>query len=166
MEHFDDLMGITHHTGDAWLDKKLNQNTAYIGFLASAALGAVGSKLFGGSKAPKGYGGGFDPAVRPYAEEALKDLQQAYQRPEYFEGPRVAAFDPAQLQAQTSLLALSTADPDYFRRAEAGVGEAIELQRQAAAPITAEAIQAQREVLAPIAEAERMAARRQRQEGS
>ena len=30
MEHFDDLMGITHHTGDAWLDKKLNQNTAYI----------------------------------------------------------------------------------------------------------------------------------------
>lgn len=157
----DDLMGITHHTGDKWLDKKLNENTANIGFLTSMALGAAGSKLLGGSRQPQAYGGGFDPAIRPFMTQGLKDLQAAYESPEYFQGPRVAAFDPAQLQAQTSLLALATAAPDYFRRAEEGLGEAIEMQRQAAAPITAEAIEAQREAFAPIAQAERLAAQRQ-----
>lgn len=126
-----------------------------MGFL-SKTLG----KIFGDDTGPREFGGGFDPAIRPYMEQGLKGLQSGYEDPRFFEGPRVAGFDPAQLQAQASLLGLSTADPDYFRTATEGLGEAIDLQRQAAAGITPEAIAAQREILAPTAEIERRAARR------
>jgi len=153
---FKDLMNTTHHTGNAWLNKKLNNNNAYI--LASLAIGALGSALMGKPKAPQPYGGGFNPATKKYMEEGLKDLQGAYrQGPKVFEGPRVAAFDPAQQQAQASLMALSTAQPDYFQTATAGLGEAIDLQRQAGAAITPEMLAQQRQMLAPTIDAERQA---------
>ncbi len=115
--------------------------------------------LFGGPGKVREYGGGFDKAIKPYAEEGLKDLQTAYQRgPMIFQGPRVAGFDPAQQQAQASLMALSTAQPDYFQTATAGLGEAIDLQRQAGAAITPEMLAQQRQMLAPTIDAERQAA--------
>ena len=114
--------------------------------------------LFGGPGKVREEGGGFDEAIKPYAEEGLKDLQFAYQRgPMIFEGPRVAGFDPAQQQAQASLMALSTAQPDYFQTATAGLGEAIDLQRQAGAAITPEMLAQQRQLLAPTIDAERQA---------
>lgn len=156
---FEDLMDTTHHTGNAWLDKKLNNNTAYIGVLGSLAIGAIGSALAGKQKAPQAYGGGFNEATKPFMERGLKDLTSAYdQGPAIFEGARVAGFDPAQQQAQASLMALSTAQPDYFQTATAGLGEAIDLQRQAGAAITPELLAQQRQMLAPTIDAERQAA--------
>ena len=115
--------------------------------------------LFGGPGKVREYGGGFDKAIKPYAEEGLQGLQKAYQQgPMVFQGPRVAGFDPAQQQAQASLMALSTAQPDYFQTATAGLGEAIDLQRQAGAAITPEMLAQQRQMLAPTIDAERQAA--------
>ena len=153
---FEDLMDTTHHTGNAWLDKKLNNNTAYI--LTSLAIGAIGSALAGKPKAPQPYGGGFNKATKPFMKRGLEDLTKAYdQGARSYEGPRVAGFDPAQQQAQASLMALSTAQPDYFQTATAGLGEAIDLQRQAGAAITPEMLAQQRQMLAPTIDAERQA---------
>ena len=114
--------------------------------------------LLGGSKSPKPFGGGFDPAIKPYIEEGLGGLQTAYQRgPRVYEGQRVADFDPAQLAAQSSLIALATGQPDYYAPAARSIEEAIALSRQAARPITAAEIAAQRELLEPTAEAQRFA---------
>ena len=116
------------------------------------------SKLLGGSESPKPFGGGFDPAVKPYIEEGLGGLQTAYQAgPRVYEGERVADFDPAQLAAQASLIALATGQPDYYAPAARSIEEAIALSRQAARPITAAEIAAQRELLEPTAEAQRLA---------
>ena len=154
---FEDLMDTTHHTGNAWLDKKLNNNTAYI--LGALAIGAIGSALGGKQKAPQPYGGGFNEATKPFMERGLKDLTRAYDEgARSYEGPRVAGFDAAQQQAQASLMALSTAQPDYFQTATAGLGEAIDLQRQAGAAITPELLAQQRQMLAPTIDAERQAA--------
>ena len=49
---FEDLMGITHDTGDAFIDKKLNQNIAYINPIAAIAGGALLGAL-SKPKAPK-----------------------------------------------------------------------------------------------------------------
>lgn len=115
--------------------------------------------LFGGPGKVREYGGGFDKAIKPYAEEGLGALQTAFREgPAVFEGARVAGFDPATLQAQASLMALSTAQPDYFQTATAGLGEAIDLQRQAGAAITPEMLAQQRQMLAPTIDAERQAA--------
>jgi len=115
--------------------------------------------LLGGSGSVKEIGGGFDPAVKPYLEEGLKGLQTEYRKgPRVYEGERVAAFDPAQLQAQEALLALSTAQPDYYRLAQEGMQEATGLQRRAVSALTPEEIQQQREIYAPAAERERLAA--------
>jgi len=115
--------------------------------------------LFGGPGKVTERGGGFDKAIKPYAEEGLKDLQSAYREgPMIYRGPRVAGFDPAQKQAQASLMALSIAQPDYFQTATAGLGEAIDLQRQAGAAITPEMLAQQRQMLAPTIDAERQAA--------
>ena len=116
--------------------------------------------LLGGSKDPKPFGGGFDPAIKPYIEEGLGGLQAAYQAgPRVYEGERVADFDPAQLAAQSSLIALATGQPDYYAPAARSIEEAIALSRQAARPITAAEIAAQRERLEPTAEAQRFAQR-------
>jgi len=156
MERFEDLMGITHDTGDAFLDKKLNQNTAYI--LGKIATGVIGAGILGKKAKVKTYGGDFAKAIRPYATQGLKDLQDIYEEgPRVFEGERVAGFTDPQLAAQTSLLALSTAQPDYYQTALGGLEEAIGMQRQAATGITAEDIARQREILEPTAEAQRMA---------
>ena len=59
--------------------------------------------LLGGPGDVTEMGGGFDPALKPYLEEGLGGLQDAYQAgPNVFEGDRVADFDPAQLLAQAS----------------------------------------------------------------
>lgn len=156
MERFDDLMGITHDTGDAFLDKKLNQNTCnIIGTIAAGAvLGALNKP-----KGPKVAGGGIDPFLKPYAEPILKDIREMYaQGPQAYQGERIAGFTDPELAAQTSLLALSGVQPDYYGTALGGLEEAIALQRGTAAPITAEAIQERREMLAPVAERERLEA--------
>jgi hypothetical protein len=115
--------------------------------------------LLGGSGSVQEIGGGFDPAVKPYIEEGLKSLQKEYRKgPRVYEGERVAAFDPAQLQAQEALLGLSTAQPDYYRLAQQGMEEATGLQRRAVSALTPEEIQQQREIYAPAAERERLAA--------
>jgi len=117
--------------------------------------------LLGGPGDVNEIGGGFDPALRPYLEEGLGGLQAAYQAgPRVYQGQRVAGFDPAQLQAQSSLLALSTAQPDYYATATKGLQEALGLQRQAATPLTAAEVTRQREILQPTIEAERLAAER------
>lgn len=114
--------------------------------------------LLGGPGKVREYGGGFDKAIRPYAEEGLGALQEQFQKgPRVFTGERVAGFTDPQLAAQTSLLALSTAQPDYYKTALGGLEEAIGMQRQAAAGITAEDIAAQRKLLEPMAEAQRLA---------
>jgi hypothetical protein len=157
MERFDDLMGITHDTGDAWLDKKLNQNIAYIGPIAALAGGAA-LGLLSKPKSPKVAGGGIDPFLRPYLTPGLEAFQTQYEAgPRVFEGERVAGFDPAQLAAQSSLIALATGQPDYYDTAARSIEEAIALSRQAARPITAAEIAAQRELLEPTAEAQRLA---------
>lgn len=109
MERFEDLMGITHHTGDAWLDKKLNQNTVYIKKLAQ--------KIFGSGKV-KTYGGDFAKGIRPYATQGLEDLQSVYEQgPRVFQGERVAGFDPLQEQAQSGIVGLlGTTDPYTLRQ--------------------------------------------------
>ena len=115
--------------------------------------------LFGGPGDVREIGGGFDPAVRPYIEQGLGGLESAFQEgPRVFEGPRVAGFTDPQLQAQTSLLALSTAQPDYFTTALGDIEEARGLQRQAIAPLTAQDIAAQRQLLEGTAEAQKLAA--------
>ena len=158
MERFDDLMGITHDTGDAWLDKKLNQNTAYIlgtiGAIAGGALLGAASK----PKSPKVAGGGIDPFLKPYLEPGLEQLQNLfYQGPAVYPGQMVAGFTPAQLEAQSSLLALATGQPDYYQTALSGLGDVYGMTQAAATPITAEEIAKQRELLEPIGEAQRLA---------
>ena len=74
MERFEDLMGITHDTGDAFLDKKLNQNTAYI--LGKIAAGVIGAGILGKKSKVKEYGGDFAKGIRPYATKGLKDLEK------------------------------------------------------------------------------------------
>lgn len=114
--------------------------------------------LLGGGGKTREIGGGFDPAIKPYIEGGLSALEKQYLAgPRVFTGERVAGFDPAQLAAQSSLLALSTAQPDYYQTALGGLEEAIGMQRQAATGITAEDIARQREILEPTAEAQRMA---------
>lgn len=157
MERFEDLMGITHDTGDAFLDKKLNQNTAYIG-LGKIAAGVLGAKILGKKAKVKEYGGDFAKGIRPYATQGLKDLQNIYEQgPRVFEGERVAGFTDPQLAAQSSLLALSTAQPDYYKTALGGIEEAMGMQRKAAAGITAAEIAEQRKLLEPMAESQRLA---------
>ncbi len=118
------------------------------------------SDLLGGSESPKPFGGGFDPAIKPYIEGGLEGLQSAYLAgPRVYQGERVAGFDPAQLAAQSSLIALATGQPDYYAPAARSIEEAIALSRQAARPITAAEIAAQRELLEPTAEAQRLAQR-------
>ncbi len=118
------------------------------------------TKLFGGTPKPKPFGGGFDPAIKPYIEEGLGGLQSAYLAgPRVYEGERVAGFTPAQLAAQSSLLALGTAQPDYYQTALSGLQESFGLTRAAAAPITAQEIARQRELLEPMGEAQRLAQR-------
>ncbi len=116
--------------------------------------------LLGGSKDPKPFGGGFDPAIKPFIEGGLEGLQSAYLAgPRVYQGERVAGFDPAQVAAQSSLIALATGQPDYYAPAIRNIEEAISLSRQAARPITAAEIAAQRELLEPTAEAQRLAQR-------
>ena len=65
------------------------------------------SDLLGGPGKVREYGGGFDKAIRPYAEEGLGALQQQFQAgPRVYEGERVVGFDPLQTQAQTGILNL------------------------------------------------------------
>lgn len=117
--------------------------------------------LLGGPGKVREYGGGFDKAIRPYAEEGLESLQTAFKEgPRVFEGERVAGFTDPQIQAQQRQLALSGVQPDYYETALAGLEEARGLQRQAIGPITSEDIARQRELLAGTAEAEKMAAQR------
>ena len=73
--------------------------------------------LFGGPGKTREFGGGFDPAVKPYLEEGLDALQAAYrQGPRVFEGERVVGFDPLQIQAQEGIVGLvGTTDP-YTQR--------------------------------------------------
>ena len=154
---FEDLMGITHDTGDAFLDKKLNQNIAYIGPFG-AILGGAALGLLNKPKAPKVAGGGIDEFLKPYLTPGLDTLQKQFEQgPQVFPGEMVAGFTPEQLEAQTSLLALATAQPDYFKTALTGLDEITDMYKDAAAPITAEEIAAQRELLEPMAEAQRIA---------
>lgn len=116
--------------------------------------------LLGGSSDVRESGGGFDPAISEKINLGLSDLTRSYEQgPRVFEGPRVAGFTDPQLQAQTSLLALSTAQPDYFTTALGDIEEARGLQRQAVAPVTAQDIAAQRQLLEGTAEAQKLAAR-------
>lgn len=118
------------------------------------------SDLFGGPGEVREYGGGFDKAIKPYAEEGLGALQEQFQAgPRVFRGERVAGFTDPQLAAQSSLLALSTAQPDYYKTALGGIEEAMGMQREAAAGITSEDIAAQRQLLEPMGEAQRLAQR-------
>ncbi len=158
MERFEDLMGITHDTGDAFLDKKLNQNTAYI--LGKIAAGVAGAAILGKKSKVKEYGGDFAKGIRPYVKPALEDLQDTYEQgPRVYEGERVAGFTDPQLAAQASLLGLSTEQPDYYTTALGGIEEAMGMQRQAATGITAEEIAQQRKFLEPMAESQRLAQR-------
>lgn len=114
--------------------------------------------LLGGSKDPKPFGGGFDPAIKPYIEEGLGGLQAAYQQgPLVYPGEMVAGFTPAQLQAQSSLLALATGQPGYYQPALTKLEDIYGMTQAAATPITAEEIAKQRELLEPIGEAQRFA---------
>ena len=114
--------------------------------------------LLGGSGDVTEMGGGFDPALKPYLEEGLGGLQDAYQAgPRVYQGQRVAGFDPAQLQSQASFLALGAGQPDYFNTALAGLQEATDFQRGAARAMTSDEIQQQRELFEPAAERERLA---------
>ncbi len=118
------------------------------------------SDLLGGPGKVREYGGGFDKAIKPYAEEGLGALQEQFRAgPRVFRGERVAGFTDPQLAAQSSLLALSTAQPDYYKTALGGIEEAMGMQREAAAGITSEDITAQRQLLEPMGEAQRLAQR-------
>jgi hypothetical protein len=114
--------------------------------------------LLGGPGDVTEMGGGFDPALKPYLEEGLGGLQDAYRAgPRVYQGQRVAGFDPAQLQSQASFLALGAGQPDYFNTALAGLQEATDFQRGAARAMTSDEIQQQRELFEPAAERERLA---------
>ena len=114
--------------------------------------------LLGGPGDVTEMGGGFDPALKPYLEEGLGGLQDAYRAgPRVYRGERVAGFDPAQLQSQASFLALGAGQPDYFNTALAGLQEATDFQRGAARAMTSDEIQQQRELFEPAAERERLA---------
>lgn len=114
--------------------------------------------LLGGPGDVTEMGGGFDPALKPYLEEGLGGLQDAYRAgPRVYQGQRVAGFDPAQLQSQSSFLALGAGQPDYFNTALAGLQEATDFQRGAARAMTSDEIQQQRELFEPAAERERLA---------
>ena len=120
-------------------------------------MGAI-SDFFGGPGKVREYGGGFDKAIKPYVEEGLGVLQEQFRAgPRVFTGERVAGFTDPQLAAQSSLLALSTAQPDYYKTALGGIEEAMGMQREAAAGITSEDIAAQRKLLEPMGEAQRLA---------
>ncbi len=126
----------------------------------TAAVVGGGALLGAASKpkAPKVAGGGIDEFLKPYLTPGLDTLKSQFQAgPRVFEGERVAGFDPAQLAAQSSLIALATGQPDYYDTAARSIEEAIALSRQAARPITAAEIAAQRELLEPMAEAQRLA---------
>ena len=119
----------------------------------TAAVVGGGALLGAASKpkAPKMAGGGIDPFLKPYLTPGLDTLKSQFQAgPRVFEGERVAGFDPAQLAAQSSLLALATGQPDYYKTALSGLDEISGMYRDAAAPITAEEIARQRELLEPI----------------
>lgn len=165
MERFDDLMGITHSTGDAFLDKKLNQNTAYISFLASAAIGA-GLGLLNKPKAPRVAGGGIDPFLKPFMKPELEYLQEQLgseaERVLAAE-QRVAGRTRPELQAETSLLALAGADPEYISTYGEQLGERL-ARAEGIGGVTTEDIVAQREALRPIFESQELEARRALQE--
>ena len=162
MERFDDLMGITHSTGDAFLDKKLNQNTAYIGFLAASAIGA-GLGLLNKPKAPKVAGGGIDPFLQPYYEPGLKRLQSqlGYARQRAMPAEeRIAARTIPELQAESSLLALSGADPEYLETLTGQLGERL-ARAEGIGQVNLQDIVARREAFKPLFAAEELEARQQ-----
>ena len=86
--------------------------------------------LLGGPGKTREFGGGFDKAIKPYAEEGLTDLQSIYRGgPRVFQGQRVEGFDPLQTQAQEGLISLlGTTDPytqrqqDLLEKSITGVG--------------------------------------------
>lgn len=86
--------------------------------------------LLGGPGKTREFGGGFDKAIKPYAEEGLTDLQSIYRGgPRVFQGQRVEGFDPLQTQAQEGLInLLGTTDPytqrqqDLLESSIAGIG--------------------------------------------
>ena len=126
----------------------------------TAAVVGGGALLGAASKpkSPKVAGGGIDPFLKPYLTPGLDTLKSQFEGgPRVFEGERVAGFDPAQLAAQSSLIALATGQPDYYDTAARSIEEAIALSRQGATPITAAEIAAQRKLLEPTAEAQRLA---------
>ena len=154
---FEDLMGITHDTGDAFLDKKLNQNIAYINPIAAIAGGALLGAL-SKPKAPKVAGGGIDPFLKPYLEPGLDQLKNLFGAgPTAFPDDMVADFDPLQLDAFDQLVALAGETPDYYQTALGELGDVKSMYESAAAPITAEEIAKQRELLKPMEEAQRLA---------
>lgn len=163
MEHFDDLMGITHSTGDAFLDKKLNQNTCNIlgTIVGGAVLGALNKP-----KAPKVAGGGVDPFLQPFMKPELEYLQEQLGS----EAERVLAAEQRvarrtrpELQAETSLLALAGADPEYISTYGEQLGERL-ARAEGIGGVTTEDIVAQREALRPIFESQELEARRALQE--
>lgn len=164
MERFDDLMGITHSTGDAFLDKKLNQNTAYIGIgaiVGGAVLGALNKP-----KSPRVAGGGLDPFLKPFMKPELEYLQEQLgseaERVLSAE-QRVAARTRPELQAESSLLALAGADPEYIDTLRGQLGERL-ARAEGIGTVTTEDIVAQREALRPIFESQELEARRALQE--
>jgi hypothetical protein len=163
MERFDDLMGVTHSTGDAFLDKKLNQNTCNI--LGTIAAGAVLGAL-NRPKAPRVAGGGIDPFLRPFMKPELEYLQEQLGS----EAERVLAAEQRvarrtrpELQAETSLLALAGADPEYISTYGEQLGERL-ARAEGIGGVTTEDIVAQREALRPIFESQELEARRALQE--
>ena len=158
MERFDDLMGITHDTGDAFLDKKLNQNICNI--LPQLAVG-IGLGLLDKPKAPKVAGGGIDPFLQPYMEPALKRLQSqlgyAKNRAMAAED-RIAARTIPELQAESSLLALSGADPDYLNTLTGQLGERL-ARAEGIGQVNLQDIVARREAYKPLFAAEELEAR-------
>jgi hypothetical protein len=157
MERFDDLMGITHSTGDAFLDKKLNQNTCNI--LGTIAAGAVLGAL-NKPKAPKVAGGGIDPFLKPYMEPGLKRLksQLGYAKNRAMAAEdRIAARTIPELQAETSLLALSGADPDYLNTLTSQLSERL-ARAEGIGEVTAQDIIDRREAFAPLAQAQELEA--------
>ena len=126
----------------------------------TAAVG-VGGALLGASskpKSPKVAGGGIDPFLQPYMTPGLDQLQTLFGAgPAVYPGQMVAGFTPAQLEAQSSLLALATGQPSYYQPALTKLEDIYGMTQAAVAPITAEEIAKQRELLEPIGEAQRLA---------
>jgi hypothetical protein len=112
--------------------------------------------LLGGPGKTREFGGGFDPAIKEQVEEGFGVLTEQFRAgPRVYQGERVAGFTDPQLAAQTSLLALSTAQPDYYKTALGGLEEAFGLQREATKSVTAEDVAAQRKILEPMGAAQR-----------